>query len=243
MQMRHKGHNKWSNIRHIKGARDALLAKKYTLFTMRINTAVRENGGNNNPEMNSALKRVVNEALAQNVPKATLEKILKNSKNTTEESSELLCEIRGPGRVGVLVECLAKSRGLMNNKLNTILRKCASTQEKGISNMFDKKGVIVTDMKEGATLDDVETDAIEVEAEEVTLLEETNELQFTTGPTDLVMVSSKLVKAGYKCKDASISYVPNVEVSLSAIEAKALEKMIDMLMQEDIVTAVHCNAE
>ena len=27
VQVRHAGHNKWSNIRHIKGARDLLVAK------------------------------------------------------------------------------------------------------------------------------------------------------------------------------------------------------------------------
>jgi len=204
---------------------------------------VKDSGGNNNPELNSALKRIVDDAMAQHIPKATIEKILKTSKNNAEESSEFLFEVRGPGRVGVLVECLAKSKGVMNSKLNPILRKCASTQEMGITNMFDKKGVIVSEMKKGATFDDVETDAIEVGAEEVNLLEETNTLEFTTSQNDLAIVSSGLAKAGYNCKDASILYLPNVEISVSVLEARTLEKMIDLLMQEDIVTAVHCNAE
>ena len=120
--------------------------------------AVKSSGGNLNPETNRGLKRILDEALAQHVPKATVDKMLKNYKSNAEESSEFLFEIRGPGRVGVLVECLAKSRGTILVKLNPVLRKCGAVQETGITNMFEKKGVIVTDMKKGAIFDDAETD-------------------------------------------------------------------------------------
>eukprot|EP00092_Neocalanus_flemingeri_P052332 GFUD01061166.1.p1 GENE.GFUD01061166.1~~GFUD01061166.1.p1 ORF type:complete len:198 (-),score=62.24 GFUD01061166.1:175-723(-) len=181
--------------------------------------------------------------MAQHVPKATVDKLLKSYKSNAEESSEFLFEVRGPGRVGVVVECLARNKGTLNVKINPILRRCGSTQENGITNMFEKKGVIVTDMKKSSTIDDAETDAIEVGAEEVNLIdEETNTLEFITGQNDLVIVCSELGKSGYNCKDASISYIPTTETSLNILEAKALEKLVDMLMQEDCVTAVHTNA-
>ena len=40
----YKGHNKWSNIKHIKGARDAEIAKKNYLFRNRILLAIKTNG-------------------------------------------------------------------------------------------------------------------------------------------------------------------------------------------------------
>ena len=94
---------------------------------------------NTNLETNTTLRRLVDEALAQNIPKATLDKVLKRSKNDEELATEFLFEIRGPGRTAVVVECLAKNRGLLPVKINPILRKHGSIEEKGVVNMFDKE--------------------------------------------------------------------------------------------------------
>ena len=80
----------------------------------------------------------MDEALAQNIPKATLDKTLKRSKTNEELATEFIFEIRGPGRAAVVVECLAKNRGLLPVKINPIMRKHGSVEEKGILNMFDK---------------------------------------------------------------------------------------------------------
>merc|ERR1719184_124095 len=105
-QVRHAGHNKWSNIRHIKGAKDLENSKKYRLYTHKINQAIKENGGDLNPGTNRSLQKIVSEALASHVPKATIEKQLKNYKSNADSMIEYLYEVRGPGRVGVLIECL-----------------------------------------------------------------------------------------------------------------------------------------
>ena len=97
-------------------------------------------------------------------------------------------------------------------------------------------------MRKGTTLDDAESDAIEAGAEEVTLIdEETNTLEFVTQDIDLVQVKGALIKAGYKCEDATITYIPNVTASPNGIERKTLDKMVDVLMNEAIVTNVHTN--
>ena len=97
-----------------------------------------------NLEANRPLKRLYEEALAQNVPKATLEKILKSSVNNAEVSSEHIWEVRGPGRAGLIVECLAKSRNSVPVVINPILRKNGSVEERGIINMFDRVKVIMS---------------------------------------------------------------------------------------------------
>ena len=73
-----KGHNKWSNIKHIKGARDAEISKKNLLFRTRILSAVKTNGNNTNTDSNIALRKVLEEAKSQMVPKATIDKALKD---------------------------------------------------------------------------------------------------------------------------------------------------------------------
>ena len=102
-------------------------------------TVLKASNNNTNLETNTALRRLVDEALAQNIPKATLDKVLKRSKNDEELATEFIFEIRGPGRTAVVVECLAKSKGLLPVKINPILRKHGSVEEKGVVNMFDKE--------------------------------------------------------------------------------------------------------
>ena len=99
---------------------------------------LKQTNNNLNLETNRPLKKLYEEALAQNVPKATVEKILKNSANNAEVSSEHIWEIRGPGRAALVVECLAKSRGAVPPIINPILRKNGSVEERGIINMFDR---------------------------------------------------------------------------------------------------------
>ena len=111
------------------------MVKYFEIFS----TVLKASNNNTNLETNTALRRLVDEALAQNIPKATIDKVLKRSKNNEELAAEFLFEIRGPGRTAVLVECLAKSKGLLPVKINPILRKHGSIEEKGVVNMFDKE--------------------------------------------------------------------------------------------------------
>ena len=89
--------------------------------------------------------------------------------------------------------------------------------------MFDKKGLILTTLKTGSSLDDAETDGIEVlqahnykcslihplvldqlGAEEVVLVDEEESgklLQFTTDPGDLAVVQQGMVGIGYKIEE------------------------------------------
>ena len=99
---------------------------------------MKQTNNNLNLETNRPLRKLYEEALAQNVPKATVENILKKSVNNAELSSEHIWEIRGPGRTALVVECLAKSRSVVPPVINPILRKNGSVEERGILNMFDR---------------------------------------------------------------------------------------------------------
>ena len=99
-------------------------------------------------------------------------------------------------------------------------------------------------MKENTNLDDAETDAIEAGAEEVNVIDdESRTLEFLTPEADLVQVKGALTKAGYDCRDASVLYIPNTYATLNGIEKKSLQKFVEALMNESIVTNVHTNAE
>jgi len=112
--------------------------------------------------------------------------------------------------------------------------------------MFEKKGVILTSLKTGASLDDAESDGIEVGAEEVVFANEEESdqlLQFTTDPGELSMVQQGMTGLGYKIEEARVAYVPHTTAQLSPLETGVLTKLVNSLEELSIVMGVHHNAE
>jgi len=239
------GHAKWQNIKHIKAANDKENAKRNHLYANRIMHAIKSNGDNTDPEWNPALRKVLAEAKAQNVPNATLDKAIKNSKKSGELDTEFVWEMRGPGRVAVIAECLAKKRTVIPIALNPVMKKCGTVQEQGLVNIFEKKGFIVAKLRNGSSLDDAETDGIEAGAEEVEWAAEEQEglVLYQTDSSHLARVQEALVNLGYTIVEANIHYLPQTTVSLSPIELGVFRNLLEKLSEVDIVTRVHHNAQ
>ena len=88
------GHNKWSTIKHKKGAADAKRGKLFSKLIKEITIAAREGGGD--PDGNARLRTAVNTARTANMPKENIErsKFPVNSKEhgcTTLTGSRLAC--------------------------------------------------------------------------------------------------------------------------------------------------------
>lgn len=172
------------------------------------------------------------------VPKTTIENAIKNAKGSTDV--EHAFEVRGPGRVGVIVEMVGKNEGSMRTNLNSILKKNGGLVEKGILNMFDKKGVIVI-AKNSHSLDKVEEDAIEFGAEDVD--EDEDIFTMSCSPGDFTEVLNK-VKDKYQVEHSQVEYVPNLIADGLNRRDKALFKgLCDALEKSPNVTAVHHNCE
>jgi hypothetical protein len=65
------GHNKWSSIKHKKGATDAKRGKIFTRIVKEIILAAKAGGGD--PEMNPRLRTAVNTAKENNMPKDNID--------------------------------------------------------------------------------------------------------------------------------------------------------------------------
>ena len=77
------GHNKWSSIKHKKGAADAKRGKIFSKITRELIVAVREGGGGD-PEANAALRTVIQNARGVNIP---MDNITRAIKKATGEGS------------------------------------------------------------------------------------------------------------------------------------------------------------
>ena len=104
------GHNKWSTIKHKKGAADAKRGKLFSKIIKEITIAARMGGGD--PEGNPRLRTAVNAARAANMPKDNVEKAIKRGTGEIAgvNYEEIVYEGYGPGGVAVLVEVLTDNK-------------------------------------------------------------------------------------------------------------------------------------
>ena len=238
------GHSKWHNIQKTKGAQDAKRAAAFTKIAKELIVAVKEGGGITDPANNSRLATVITKAKAANMPndniKRTLEKAAGSSGGDNYES--ITYEGYGPGGVAVIVETMTDNRNRTAGSMRHHFDKFGGNLGTNgcVSWSFDKKGVLVIDNSE-EELDEEEVmmDAMEAGADDF----EAEDDCFTiyTLPDDFNDVVAKLSK--YTFASAQIEMVPQNYQSLNPEQAALMEKLIDIMEDDDDVQNVWHNWE
>ena len=238
------GHSKWHNIQKTKGAQDAKRAAAFTKIAKELIVAVKEGGGITDPANNSRLATVITKAKAANMPndniKRTLEKAAGGGSSDNYET--ITYEGYGPGGVAVIVETMTDNRNRTAGNMRHHFDKFGGNLGTNgcVSWSFDKKGVLVIDNSE-EELDEEEVmiDAMEAGADDF----EAEDDCFTiyTLPDDFNDVVAKLSK--YTFASAQIEMVPQNYQSLNPEQAALMEKLIDIMEDDDDVQNVWHNWE
>ncbi|MCG8339580.1 MAG: YebC/PmpR family DNA-binding transcriptional regulator, partial [Proteobacteria bacterium] len=104
------GHNKWSSIKHKKGAADAKRSKVFTKVIKEITVAARLGGGD--PNANPRLRSAIALAKSVNMPNDNVTKAIKKGVggDKSESWETIVYEGYGPHNVAVIVECLTDNK-------------------------------------------------------------------------------------------------------------------------------------
>src|SRR5213083_1980576 len=141
------GHNKWSTIKHKKGAADAKRGKIFTRILKEMSVAARMGGGD--PAGNPRLRAAVAEAKANNMPKDNIERAIKRGTGEIEGVTyeEITYEGYGPGGVALMVEAMTDNRNRTVAEIRHIFSKNGGNlgESGSVGWMFDKKGYLVVD--------------------------------------------------------------------------------------------------
>ena len=235
------GHSKWHSIRHKKGAADAKRGKIFTKHAKLIEIAAR---GGGDPDMNPALRTAINNAKADNVPNANIEKAIKKGSGQDKNSAqyvEAMYEGYGPEGTALLVEVITDNKNRALTSVKTIMTKNGGNlgEAGSVSWMFDRKGIIFAKAEE-KNAEDAELEAIDAGAEDLTFAEDTYEI--ITPDTELMSVRDKLENSGFKVEKAEISYIPKNTVKIdSPDKAEKVLKLVELLEEDDDVSNVHSN--
>ena len=136
------GHNKWSTIKHKKGAADAKRGKLFSKLIKEITVAARIGGGD--IEGNARLRAAVSSAKAANMPKENIERAIK--KGTGELAGVILEETTyegyGPSGVAILVKVFTDNKNRAVADIRHLFAKYnGNLGETGcVGWKFDKKG-------------------------------------------------------------------------------------------------------
>jgi YebC/PmpR family DNA-binding regulatory protein len=236
------GHNKWSTIKHKKGAADARRGKVFTKLIKEITVAARMGGGDANA--NPRLRAAVAVAKTENMPKDNIERAIKKGTGELEgvNYEESVYEGYGPSGAAVYVESLTDNKNRAVAEIRHIFSKAGGNLgENGcVAWMFDKKGYMAV-KKSTVDEDALMEKALDAGAEDVR--EDDANFEIITSPEDFETVRKSLEAAGIACIDAEVTMLPQTTTNLEGKDAEKMIRMMEALEDCDDVQKVYTNAD
>ncbi|SQG92267.1 YebC/PmpR family DNA-binding transcriptional regulator [Streptococcus dysgalactiae subsp. equisimilis] len=231
---------KWANIVAKKTAKDGATSKVYAKFGVEIYVAAKQ--GDPDPELNTALKFVIDRAKQAQVPKHVIDKAIDKAKGNTDETFvEGRYEGFGPNGSMIIVDTLTSNVNRTAANVRTAYGKNGGNMGAAgsVSYMFDKKGVIVFAGDDADSIfellleADVEVDDVEAEDGTITVY---------TAPTDLHKAILALRESGIaEFQVTELEMIPQSEVTLEGDDLATFEKLVDALESDDDVQKVYHN--
>ena len=235
------GHNKWSQIKHRKGAADAKRGKLFTRIAKEIIISAREGGGDINT--NSRLRTAVQNARGANMPKDNIDKAIKRGTGEIDGIiyEEIVYEGYGQNGIAIIVETMTDNRNRTVADVRHVFSKHGGNlaENGAVSWIFDQKGLIEI-KSEGYEEDEFMMKALDLGAEDVEIQEDTF-LVYTTLP-DFYKVVSAFEENGFNIEKAELTRVPKNTINADEIAEKLL-KLLDKLEDLDDVQKVYANFE
>ena len=237
------GHSKWANIKHKKESSDAKRGKIFTKIGREIYVAVRQGGPD--PDGNSKLRDIIAKAKAANMPNDNIARSIKKASGEAagDNYDEMVYEGYGPSGVAVIVESMTDNKNRTAADIRHIFDKLGGNLGTTgcVSYMFDRKGVIIIERKDNLDEDTVMMAALEAGAEDV--ITEDEYFEILTAVNEFSTVREELEKAGYEFMEAQLQMIPQTMVKLDEKDAVLMEKIIDMLEDNDDVQNIYHNWE
>ena len=236
------GHSHAKTVMATKMANNAQKGKMLSKYGRLITIAVKDGGGSGDPEKNSKLKAVIEQAKSANMPKENIERAIK--KGTGELASESLETVSyegfGPGGIAVVVSGITDNTNRTLGEIKSIFNQNGGKMagEGAVKWMFENKGSITVSTI-GTTKEDIELLAIELGADDVSAGE--NTVDIYTKPENLELLKKALEAKGIKIESSSVDFVAKEEVSITEREKEQAQRLFDALDDNDAINDIYSN--
>lgn len=238
------GHSKWATIKRQKGANDAKRGQLFTKLANAITIAVKQGGGNADPNFNASLRLAVDKAKESNMPKDSIERAIQKGTGGAGgvELEEVLYEGFAQGGVGMLIEAVTDKKQRTVAEVKNILEKNGGTMagQGAVSYLFQKSGELVVP-KNGKTSDDIVSVALDNNVNDYD--EEEEALFLYTDPSDLQSAKKGLEDNGISVEEASLIFKPLNKIGVSTEMGEKVMNLIEKIEELDDVQKVYTNLE
>ena len=214
------------------------MAKTFTRIGKDIVMAVKEGGPN--PDTNSRLRAVIQNAKAANMPKDNVERAIKKaSDKNTENYKEVLFEGYAPHGIAVLVETATDNNNRTVANVRAAFNKCNGNlgTSGSVVFMFDHTCNFTLNKDNIEDLEELELELIDFEVEEVfddeegviiyAPFEQFGSLQSYFEENDIEILSSGFER------------IPTTTKELNAEEQEDVEKLLERLEEDDDVQNIY----
>ncbi len=236
------GHSKWANIKHRKGAQDALRARQFTKCVKEIVVAAKAGGGD--PETNARLRVAIGAARDVNMPKDRIEAAVKKGAGGGEGENfeEVVYEGHGPGGIAVYVNVLTDNRNRTASELRYVFSKHGGElgAPGSVAWLFDRRGVLEVSL-DSATEERVLEVVLEAGADDVQ--REGDVLEVLSAPDAFSAVRDALESAGLRVLRGEVAMLPKTVVPVSGKKAESALAFLEALDEHDDVQKVAANCD
>ena len=219
------------------------MAKTFTRIGKDIAIAVKEGGPN--PDTNSRLRAVIQNAKSANIPKDNIERAIK--KASVKDSAnyvEMSLEGYAPHGVAVFVECTTDNNNRTVANIRSYFNKCEGNlgTNGSLEFIFDRKAVFTfSESNLEMDLEELEMKLIDAGLEE--LENDEGILTVTSDFSDFSNMQKQLESMNIELESSELQRFPNNTKVLNLEDAKNVFKLIDKLEEDEDVQNVFHNLE
>ena len=219
------------------------MARTFTKIGKQIAIAVKAGGPD--PDNNPHLRSIILNAKRENMPLENVKRAIKNAMGKDQsEYKEVTYEGYGPHGIAIFVDAATDNttRTVGNvraifNKFNGNLGTMGS-----LSFLFDHKCVFTFKKKDGLDMDELILDLIDYGVDdEYDTDDESGEVTIYGDPKSFGEIQKHLEENGVEVTGAEFTRIPNDLKDVTPEERTAIDKMVDLLEDDDDVQNVYTN--
>jgi YebC/PmpR family DNA-binding regulatory protein len=215
----------------------AAMSKAFTRIGKDIVMAVKEGGPD--PDTNSRLRAVIQNAKAVNMPKDNIERAIKRASDKSQgDYKEVLFEGYAPHGIAILIETATDNNTRTVANIRSYFNKCNGSlgTSGSVEFMFDHTCNFRI-KAEGVDPEELELDMIDFGAEEVFVDEE--DIMIYAPFESFGAIQKELEARGIEILSSDFERIPQVTKALSAEEAEDVEKLLEKIEEDDDVQNVY----
>lgn len=219
------------------------MARAFTKIGKQIAIAVKTGGPD--PENNPHLRAVIQTAKRENMPNANVERAIKNALGKDQKDfKEVTYEGYGPHGIAVFVDAATDNTTRTVANVRAVFNKFSGNlgTQGSLSFLFDHKCVFTFKKKEGLDMDDLILGLIDLGVDdEYDEDEETGEITIYGEPTSFGEIQKYLEGNSFEVTGAEFTRIPNDLKDVTAEQRESIDKMIDLLEDDEDVQNVYTN--